>query len=474
MVGTVIALAALVVCLLITITLGPIAALVVAVLVGVPLLAASVPIGGRTALQLLGARISWWQAVSAREHQYRSGPLSRRPGAEFKLPGVLAATQLLDSHDAYDRPFVVISRPSSGHYTIVLRCAADGVGLVDDEIVDSWVAHWGGFLASLGHEAGLRGATVVVDTAPDPGQRLRAQVRRTRSPHAPPLAENVMNQIVQSYPAASSANIAYVALTYSGPALARGGSKATAEILAELSRRLPGIIGALTESGAGTVEPVTAVELCEVVRAAYDPAVQPVIDEARLSVGGSGLTWGDVGPAGAQEAWDRYRHDSGTSVTWEWAEAPRVNVHAEVMHSLVAPHRSFARKRVALMFRPHDPASAARLVEADLNTASFMADSGKKRASARQLKTVKAAQKRAAEEAEGAGLVRFAVMVTATVTDPAQLPEAVSTTENLAAKARLRLRRAYGSQAAGFAATLPIGFLPWEHLVIPAEIQELL
>ena len=71
------------------------------------------------------------------------------------------------------------------------------------------------------------------------------------------------------------------------------------------------------------------------------------------------------------------------------------------------------------------------------------------------------AQQAAREEAVGAGVVRLSMYVTTTVTDPAQLPAAVADVEARARQqSKLRLRRLYGAQAAGFAATLPAGVHP--------------
>jgi hypothetical protein len=70
------------------------------------------------------------------------------------------------------------------------------------------------------------------------------------------------------------------------------------------------------------------------------------------------------------------------------------------------------------------------------------------------------AEQAAREEAEGAGLGRFTLYVTTTVTDPELVGAAVADVEQRAAAARLRLRRLWGSQAAGFAATLGLGIDP--------------
>jgi hypothetical protein len=50
--------------------------------------------------------------------------------------------------------------------------------------------------------------------------------------------------------------------------------------------------------------------------------------------------------------------------------------------------------------------------------------------------------------------------VTVTVSDPEELPGAVADVESRADTAKIRLRRMYFSQSAGFAATLPCGICP--------------
>ena len=132
------------------------------------------------------------------------------------------------------------------------------------------------------------------------------------------------------------------------------------------------------------------------------------------------------------------------------------------------------RKRVALLYRPIDPATSARIVEADRRAAQFMASSGRGMVQARAASEVRATEQTAAEEAAGAGLVEFSLMVTVTVDSADQIADAGVTVRNLQAGARLSLRPADRMQAAAFACTLPVGVLPWEHTLIPRELQEAL
>jgi hypothetical protein len=72
------------------------------------------------------------------------------------------------------------------------------------------------------------------------------------------------------------------------------------------------------------------------------------------------------------------------------------------------------------------------------------------RPSARALVDARSAAQTAQEKAQGAGLVNFGLVVTATVTDAARLPDAVAAIEQTSGTARVLLRRAYGSQDTAF------------------------
>lgn len=448
---------------------GALAVAVTVVLLLVPL---AVRRDGRSGLQRITAQLAWWYGRRRRQHLYRSGITSLVPGGRHTLPGLSAGTVLYDAVDAYDRPFGMIRVPSTHHYSVVLRCDADGAALVDAEQVDSWVASWGDWLAALSHEPSLVAAAVTVETAPDPGTRLEAEVARQVDPAAPELARRVMAEIVATYPTGSALIATRVQLTYraGGP----GGRRTTQEMAVELGTRVPGLMAALNSTGAGAVTAMTAAEIALAVRVAYDPVVATFVDRARSEDGAAAVVpWEDAGPTAAQEAVDHYQHDSGTSVSWSMSEAPRGVVLSSVLSQLLAPHPDVARKRVTLIYRPHDAGTAARLVENDVRTARFLA-SRRHNAAARDDLDLRAALQAAREEAAGAGVTRFAMLVTATVTDPAQLRSAAAVVDNLGATARLRLRRVHGSQAAAFAAGLPVGIVLPYHVRVPAALSEAL
>ena len=471
--GTAIMMGGLVMTMIAVLAAGILGAVVTLLLVGsLLLMLMTKDKHGHSALQRLSIRIGWQRAKMAKHNHYRSGPLGRTAWGKFQLPGLAAASQLSEFQDSYGRPFALLYYPSTRHFTVIINAEPDGASLVDEDQIDNWVAHWGQWLASLGHEPGIIAASVTVETAPDTGIRLRREVSQNMRDDTPPIARAMLSEVLTTYPEGSALVSARVALTFKGTD--RNGKKRKEEDMGrELASRLPALTQSLNNTGAGAARPVNAQELCETIRIAYDPAAAVLIDEARGQGMSPELQWTDVGPAGAQAFWDKYRHDSAWSITWQMTQAPRGEVFSSVLSQLVGPHPDIDRKRVTLLYRPLDAASAARMVEADKRNASFRATASA-RPSARSMAEARAADRTAQEEARGAGLVNFGMVVTGTVMTAEQLPDMVAAIDNLGATARVLLRPAYGSQDSAFVAALPLGIVLQSHLSVPAGLREAL
>lgn len=428
---------------------------------------------GRSIGQRAAVAAGWARTRAAGAHLYRAGPLGRTPYGQFQLPGLLAASRLTEHFDSYARPFALLSVPATGHHTVVLATEPDGAGGVDSEQVDAWVAHWGMWIATLGDEPGLVAMSVTVETAPDSGTRLRREIALHADADAHPVAQAMLAEVAATYPAGSATVKAWVALTFAAEVRPGGRRRSAEEMGRELGARLPGLSGGLAATGAGAARPVTAQGLCELVRVAYDPAAARLVEEAHATGQEVDLDWSGVGPAATVASWDAYRHDSAVSATWSMTVAPRGEVTSGVLGHLLAPHPDVDRKRVTLLYRPMDSARAARVVEQDKRNADVRATSTR-RPSARVLVEQRAAAATAAEEARGAGLVNFGMLVTATVTDPERLADARATVDNLSATARLVLRPVYGSQDSAFAAALPLGLVLPRHLKVPDGVRDAL
>lgn len=471
-VGTALLLGGLILVVMTVMIAGLLEAVILAGVLGIVMLAVLTKDShGKSLLSRGGARAAWWSTRSKGSNLYRSGPLGRALWGTYQLPGLAAPTRLSEHTDSYGRPFALLHTPATSSYSIVIGTEPDGAALVDQEQIDVWVADWGHWLANLGDEPGIEAAAVTIETAPDSGTRLRREVAMNIDEDAPAFAREMLNEVVGRYPAGSSTVKAFVSITFNSANRSGGKKRVAEEMGRELAARLPGLTAGLQATGAGAAHPLTAQELCEVIRVAYDPAAALLIDEAHSAGETPELSWPDVGPSAAQASWEGYRHDSAYSCTWAMTSAPRGNVQSGVLARLLAPHRDIARKRVSLLYRPIDAAKAAAIVEADLRAAEFRLTSTGKPA-ARDSLAVRAAAATASEEASGAGLVQFGMLVTATVADLDKKADARAAVDNLSATARLRLRPVYGSQDSAFAAALPLGLVLPKHVKVPSELRD--
>jgi hypothetical protein len=521
MLGTAVALGSLVLVMLVQITAGLLPATVC--LLGV--CAGLTPLvwrnrADRNGWQVLVAKACWRLGRRRRQHLYASSLTAPVSFGSARLPGLLASSRLLEAVTAHGEQFALLHLPSTKHFAVVIRVDPEGSQLVDVETVDEWVACWGGWLARLGHEANLEACSVTIETAPDPGSRLAAEVDAMLASDAPALSRAVLSETAASYPHGSAAVTAYVTLTFSARRVAhteaegvlgtsssagrRGGSgggggsrrapavRSPQEMAAQIGRRLPLLLHQLRSVGAGTGAAMTAAELAETVRVAYDPAASTLLDRARAQQAreqqprGLGshagrtplVDWQDAGPVAQAEAWDHLRHDSGASITWQMVDVPHGAVQSRVLEQLLEADGHLARKRVTLIYRPHDPASAARVADADVRTAVGRASLRKGEVRAGESLALASARQSASEQASGAGLTRFSMLVTATVLDPdgdpAKLAQAAEVIDQLGPACQLRLRRCFFSQAAAFTAALGVGVVLPKHVAVPEVVRDYL
>jgi hypothetical protein len=305
---------------------------------------------------------------------------------------------------------------------------------------------------------------VTVETAPEPGSTLAQQVGRRIDPRSPQDAQNLLEELILRSPAAAADVDTRVSITFD-PKRSLERLPDLADQVAEVSRILVGMESALAECGVGVLGRATPAELSGIMRTAYDPVQRGEVN-ALLAAGDKEgadelLKWGESGPVSHDESWGEYHHDSGWSVTWSWHEAPRQQVQSNVLAPLLSPGRW--PRRVTMLYRPLSAEAAARELENEVNAATIRELVRQKQGrdeTARDRADNERAHQAAREEAIGAGVVRMSLYVTVTVTDLRDLPTACADIESRAARSKIRLRRLYASQAAGFAVTLPAGIHP--------------
>ena len=157
--------------------------------------------------------------------------------------------------------------------TPTLRVIPASTWLADREDADTWVANWGGWLASLGFLPAVRWVTVTVDTAPEPGSTLADSVAAALDPASPLAARQIMGQLVQAAPAAAADVDTRVSITFDPKA----SPAAPADLMAaaaEVGRAMHGLESALGTCGVTVLGRASAAEIAGVVRTAFDPAAR--------------------------------------------------------------------------------------------------------------------------------------------------------------------------------------------------------
>ena len=446
----------------------------------------------RNGWQIITTHVAWYAGRKQGQQNWRACKVGQVTLAgqvvafgSAELPGSLAKTTLYTA-DANGVPFSMLNMPQASHYTVYFTADPEGSALVDPAQIDRWVYFYGQGLAELPYEPGLVGMTVIIETAPDHGDVLKAESDRLTAPRkTPDLTKRVLGQTTETYPRGSANIAAYLALTYSAKQShgeerelftlrsedkPKRGVKTAGEMAALIGGRIPGLVRAFTGCGGGTPRPMTVDEVCEMVRVAYDPDSARTISAARAAGEPTELTWDHAGPTAGRETWSRVTYDSGHNITWEMVGAPPGTVESQFLEEILGPCDATTRKRVAILYRPHDAASAPGIADRDVRTAINKASRGKGETKAHQAHDLAAARQTAAEEAAGAGMTRAAILVTATVTDEANLAHAADVVSQLGRASRLRLRRCYGAQSAAFITALGL-MIPTDHVQVPEIVR---
>ena len=405
------------------------------------------------------------KAKRRKENLYRSSVLapSKRADGSCRLPGILGKTTLSEHEDAHRRRFAVIHHPD-GRLTVAMALAPSGLALVDQETVDTQVAYFGMFLSDLSDMTGVVDVSVTVETVPDTGIRLRREVASRSAPDAPPVARQIVDAVVARDGASGAQIRAWATISFQPSRISMERRDRTSRAIRDIATRLPGLTQTLAMTGAGAVQLLTASELTRLARVAFDPDVEALLDDMALSGVEMPLDWSQCGPVGAEAAWDSYRHDSGLSRSWVMSAPPRSTVQSNVLSPLLDVNPDVERKRVTFLYRPMESSKAPDVVERDVDKA-VNAIRTSRRPTERKVRAVTAARQRSREEADGAALIDFGCIVTATVSGTSQdaarrLADASAAVESRAAASRLLIRRAYGAQDSAFALGLPLGLTP--------------
>lgn len=418
-----------------------------------------IPVGGTSAWVALARALRFAQARRAGWTEYSGGVLTDHP-RKHDLPGPLGPLLPLNVDDGRGGKQGMLWDRRAGLITVVIRCSPVGLDLADQEQADQWVAAWGGWLADLGYQPMVRWIGVTVDTAPTGGTTMRDYVHSRRSPTAPPVSTQVMDELLAATPSVTADVDTRVSITFD-PSKANPKPPDLLAAVAEVSRWIPGLEHSLAACGVSVLGRATVPWLVTRLRTAFDPESRGEV--ALLNEQQQMLSWSDASPVSASESRETYTHDSGISVSWAMREAPRQAVTERVLTPLLAPGPH--PRRVTLLYEPMPADAAAQAVEAEISNLAVRqewARRSKRDTTQRDRDDAARAHQAAREESQGAGVGQFCLYVTTTVTNEEHLPAAMADVELRAGQAKVRLRKLRGAQAAGFAASLGLGINPSE------------
>ncbi|GKQ36560.1 hypothetical protein ALMP_31010 [Streptomyces sp. A012304] len=408
---------------------------------------------GMSALAYYWARLSWKRATRADVTSYRR-VLLPHPYA-LDLPGVGASSTLIKAYDpATGKHVGVVHDRASGRMTVTTLLAPGGSLMAQTGTVQSSLRTWSSVLDAMSTDDQVRGASVTIQITPGAGDALGDDVKARKDPHAPQLARQIIDELVRTTPHATASVAPWMSVTVDPTASANAPTE-LADQVAEALR----VVDGLDLSGTGTdiERRATDVDLRRLVRSAYDPDVFNARDKEFEE-----LSWPECGPQAADDGWEEYAHDGGVSVSWVLREMPRRPIAYSVLLPLLAPGRF--QRRITLAYRVLDPYEGEAVLEREISHAYNRAQATaevKGRAKWSQKADAQRAEQAAAQVAGGSQVVDWTLMVTVTARSTADLPAARQELERAVKATRgIRMRPAYGAQAAVFAAGLPIGYNP--------------
>lgn len=437
---------------------------------------AFIRIGGRTSDEWVLAFVSHHFNAFRDQNRFLSAAFApdavkdKTAPKPMDLPGILAPIKILEGPGPHGGNIAIAYHRLTRSYTAVARVRYSGISLVDSTRREQRVAGWGGLLAGLCTEGNpIVRVQTLQRIVPESGAALRRWHADHVAEAAPEAAVVVTSGLLATATLSTSQREAYLAFTMderkASAAIkgAGGGTAAAAEIF---TRHLRAMSASIAGADLQIESWLTARDLGEVIRSAFDPHSGRHLAERRANAsvpGADGLPAGVdpavSGPAAAESQPHAYLHDGAQSVTYWVHDWPRSQVYATVLAPLLG--EGSHRRSFSMHIEPLGPRTASRQVMGERTKRSVaigMRNKSKQIVPEHEKQALARADAQDAELAAGHGLVRFTGYVTVTVTDPAELEDACAALEADAAASRVEVRRMWFAHDQGFVmGALPLG-----------------
>ncbi len=392
------------------------------------------------------------------------------PSAGSNLPGALAPTRTFEVTTDSGRRYGVVYNDATKAATVTWSVHPHTPHLADQEQVDSWVASWHQFLASLGYIDQMSSVAVTVVTATEPGAVVSENLAVNRDPHAPTFARVLLDELSRRETDGTTVSATYVSVTFD----TRYGPAARERDPAKRVEHIVGLVTAMNRdirtSGLASASLLSVSQLAALTKGAFVPSLRKPLTAALSRGDTNALQWHISGPSRAESNRFYYRHDDAITTSWVLREAPRGHVTEEVLYNLMSP--GTFPKRVTFLWNPTPADKAARILENERTLSEarrLVKNQSKRDESAREQYDRQMTEMAAADEARGAGLGDFQILVSTTfevspeITDEQidhLLDQASVEVESRAKQSKMLLRPALGFHDLVMFGTLPAGVNP--------------
>jgi len=388
-------------------------------------------------------------AFAGRRVRGRTRYRNPRTGIGPRLPAHLADVRILEV--ATDRGAIGLVRDRT-RLVVLLEVTPEPMMLAGSLEMAARRAAWGTALAALARPgSGVARVQWVARTA--------AVGPRARSRHVDTaLRERLPDAAVQSYldvvDRIGDAAQDYVLTIALGIDARRRPDAAAAQLALDAASALTAQLAAAELGQARVLAPD---QVRAALRAGGDPDAADAFVDAPHGGGALPVDPEDPGPMACQESWGALRADATWHASFWISQWPRGEVDADVLAPLVLAGRP--GRTVTLVMQPRDPARAVR--DAEHSRVRHAADE-ELRERAGFVGTVRRRRQQAAisaqerELADGHAAYRFAGYVIVSAATSEALEDGCRELAAAAPLARCEVRRLWGEQAAGLAASLPL------------------
>ncbi len=383
------------------------------------------------------------------------GSLGQHPAISHGIGLVPGRSQAVQLHEFGGVGYLF--HPHQGTITAVVEVTSPEFLLRDPVDRNARVAGWGRVLAAATRTGAITQLHLLERSIPDDGTELAEYTHTHLSTEPEQLTlTDAYRDLIGELRGGADRHETYLAITVDRAAAASrvkaaGGQlegliQAWRQEYALVSRMLPA-------AGLTAVGELSARQLAQVVRTAYDPT-------AALAVA---RDWGVeptvAGPTAGREEWDYLQADGAFHAVLWVAEWPRAHVAADVLWPVIFP--SGVHRTLSLFYKPFTRAeseSAIRAKHSEIVQSSWLKDKLGRIETLADSKELDDVLTRESELLAGHAEVGLVGMITVTARSLDSLEADVTSIHAAATQASLDVRRIYGQQLQAFtAAALPLG-----------------